>query len=74
MTMTKQHFELVAQVLDHRRGAAPMEGIDPAWMAGFRAAHDVLAEDFAHRFADTNPRFDRERFLRAAGVESDTPN
>lgn len=32
--------------------------------------HSTVALELAGTLADTNPRFDRERFLKAAGVES----
>lgn len=59
---TKQHFEAVAKVIDKARinadGATTLEIVD------------VIAVDFADLFAASNPRFDRERFMRAAGYES----
>lgn len=32
--------------------------------------HSTIALELASALADTNPRFDRERFLRACGVAS----
>jgi hypothetical protein len=65
--MTKKDFELIARTIRARREGA--NGDDP-WMAGFRAAHTALARDFADALAASNPRFDRESFLRACGVEA----
>jgi hypothetical protein len=55
--MTRKHFELIARVLD----AAMYLGPDD---------HKQLAHEFAVELADTNSMFDRERFIKACGVES----
>lgn len=67
--MTRRDFELIAATIRDSRSAAP-EGSEHAdtWFAGFRAAHTELAHDFADELVATNPRFDRERFLRACGA------
>lgn len=58
--MTRRDFELIAEVL-----ATTTRGPDcPAPLA------DHIAAVFAIELDATNPRFDRERFLRAAGVKS----
>lgn len=55
--MTRKDFELIARVLSEARAELADEYVDY----------------MAHRFADalvwTSERFDRARFLRAAGVE-----
>jgi hypothetical protein len=62
--MSRQHFELIARVLRETprfRGEPFGEAV-----AEYR---DDLARAFAAELRATNPRFDRERFLRACGVE-----
>ena len=51
--MTKQDFELIARVLETVR---------------YSADHEAIAERFADALARVNPRFDRARFLKAAGL------
>ena len=69
---TRQHFELIAEVIAYRRAAVQMLADDT--VKGRAAETTALQElnfvswGFAHALADTNPRFDRERFLEAAGV------
>ena len=61
---------------DKRTGLAPMQhrhfatiaAIINEMKAGTGYKTD-LAETFAERLAETNPKFDRERFLAACGVE-----
>lgn len=55
--MEHRHFAVVADIL--RRYHAPA---DPA-----RKAH--IIEHFADELASTNPRFDRNRFIRACNAE-----
>ncbi len=50
--MTKAHFDYLARILFEAR----REGL----------AVDRLAGLFAYHLADTNPRFDSERFIQAA--------
>lgn len=80
MTLSKQHFEMIARILRETDA-----GDYPAHIplcAAFKQderhrveAHTArsdrkrLAETFADEFASTNERFDRERFLTASGVE-----
>jgi len=51
-TMTAQHFVLIADTIAVLPVARPMR--------------ETIAEIFADQLADTNPLFDRERFLAAA--------
>jgi hypothetical protein len=48
-TMQARHFCLIADVVKHLDGTA----------------RDVAAEAFANALANTNPKFNRERFLTA---------
>lgn len=54
MTMTRQHFEWIAEIIK----TAPPNMLREQW-----------AEQFASAMLAINPRFNRERFLRACGVE-----
>ena len=62
--MTKRDFELIARVVKQvgEDGALAMDS------AGDRIA---LAEQFADALAETNPRFDRARFVEASTFAED---
>lgn len=53
--MTKRDFELIARVI---RSV-------PSWDESDSARRRELAMTFANALTETNPRFDRERFLEA---------
>jgi hypothetical protein len=64
--MTKKDYILIAAAL---KAALQIDGKDeylPAYKVAIRRVADTLCADLAR----DNPRFDRERFLRAAGVQS----
>jgi len=65
MKVTKQHFELVARIL---HAAYPIEATDIT-KAVIEDTRRGIVYDFANAFAEENPRFDRDRFLRACGIE-----
>lgn len=59
--MTKQDFELIANVIKDQRNLSLIPGYgDPT--------PKMIACAFADRLAKTNPRFDRVAFLRACGT------
>lgn len=58
MTMTRQHFQLIADVL---MDARTLTGDDDEMV-------DEVAHLFAAKLATTNENFDRDRFLKAAGA------
>jgi len=63
MVATKQHFETVAKIL---RESGPVLAAE----LGDKAANHALnfiAQEFAGAFVESNPRFDRARFLKACG-------
>ena len=64
MTMSKSDFELIARVLSESK--EDCKG-DPD-REGYR---NVIAGRFANVLSETNPRFDRVRFLRACRVRED---
>ncbi len=54
--MTRQHFEIIAEVINN---------------AGLsNDARLRIAEKFADRLAMINPRFDKARFMEAAGLNN----
>lgn len=61
--MTKKDFELIARTLKSTR-----DSYAPHWDANLFRACDDHARAMAVALAQTNPRFDRARFLLAAGV------
>lgn len=63
--MTKKDYELIATILDGQTIVAPSQ-----MAAVCREQRDTYARAFADALARENPRFDRERFLRACGVAS----
>jgi len=61
MSMTKKHFQMIADAIaDTRHAYVTTRESEEAL-----GALDALAENLAHEFADENPRFDRDRFLDA---------
>lgn len=55
--MTKKDYELIASILKFRQ-----EQIN-------ERAYKLLIADFINTLASKNPRFNREKFLQACGVE-----
>jgi len=63
LEMTKKDFELIADVL---RVAGETARLFPELSPV--EFHYAIASDFASQLGSTNPRFDRQRFERAAGL------
>ena len=63
---TRKHYEAIASALCHR---IALEGANSPAASGIRLA----ALDLSFVFAADNPRFDRARFLSAAGALSVPP-
>lgn len=60
---TRRHYVAVAEIIARRyRSFDP--GTDDRWTI------DWIADDFCELFAGDNPRFKRERFLAACGIEA----
>jgi hypothetical protein len=59
--MTKKDYVVIAAVLDRIRLDFDMDGEDTVSLS-------LVAEELATALADTNPRFDRARFLTACGM------
>lgn len=64
--MTKKDYELIAKTLNHAR---EYEGNAPDDKKIIITLLDVLADDLSEELAEDNPRFDRNRFLKACGVD-----
>lgn len=60
--MTRQDFQLIADVIKDQRNLSVQTGVDPT--------PKMIAHAFADRLATTNPNFKRALFLRACGVEA----
>lgn len=66
--MQRRHYEMIAKVLDD---------LDGHEIGLSRGTHRDIAAAFAATLAADNPRFDRARFMRAAGAmeeEADAPS
>ncbi len=60
--MTRKDFELIAAEIAAIRDDYPSDSVA-------QDVADALARRFSFTLRRTNPNFNRERFLRAAGVE-----
>ncbi len=68
MNLTRQHFQMIAEVLAYQRAAVNVLA------KGKEAEHrlkelDLTTYAFAGKLATTNPNFDRQRFLDVATGE-----
>jgi len=61
--MTKKHFEAMAAAFVEVRAIQDIQESAEA-----RAALDMLAMTLSRTCAESNPRFDKGRFIRACGV------
>ena len=71
--MTRKDYELIAEIM---RAAKPIvhplisENYSTYWQeVGGLREWNYQCEKFADRFAQQNPKFNREKFLRACGIE-----
>lgn len=71
MAFTQRHFELVARTIKLRADTwlCDIAGDDPKVTQASRELLVCLARDFADAFKADNPRFDRDRFMKACGLE-----
>ena len=63
--MTKKDFEMIASVLK----ACEWPSSNDTYAKGMRCQWSNTIDAFATALASQNPRFDRERFLAACGME-----
>lgn len=66
--MTRKDYVLLAEALKEARNHCwAVEVPDPA---SFRVGLQAAAEEIAGALGRDNPKFDRDRFLKASGVQS----
>lgn len=63
--LSKKHYEAIAVIIEKYKSgvSGPVVSADV-----FQIFADNLCQDLADYFKQDNPRFDRERFLKACGV------
>lgn len=72
-SMTRQDFQFIAEVLAscqaeaNRQAKASLSDQNIAYAEAADDFMELVALTFAHRLAETNPAFDKDRFLVAAG-------
>ena len=63
--MTRKDFKLIASVLWGEKPIEPLDEVDDAYMFKWKC----IVTEFAERLAKTNNAFNREKFLKACGIE-----
>jgi hypothetical protein len=65
--MTKKHFKAIAEIIKGSMESRPYTGnsINKAVIIHTEG----IAECLSHYFQQENPQFDRDRFLKACGIE-----
>lgn len=66
--MTRKDFELIANAIRNER--EQWKGNHPDDLRTMTETLDNLAQSLGRKLMDANPRFDRERFLQACGVNA----
>ena len=61
--MTRKDFELIADTIRNLRDASYESGVN-------ELQREMIAKQFAAALRSTNPNFNRDRFVRACGVEA----
>jgi len=70
MAFTQRHFQAVADVInDAMNNVDQPMGKDVIYFAGKVAGIEEVANDFARMFERDNPRFRRDLFMKACGLE-----
>lgn len=64
MAVSRKTFEAAARAIKENRERTAIKDPD----AAINARCDAIAQALADHFTHENPRFDRVRFLKAAGV------
>ena len=70
MTLSRKHYEAVAEILasNVQPKTGYSAGFDEGWTTGMEEMRQEVANDLAEYFTSENHNFNRERFLKAAGV------
>lgn len=66
--MTKKDYERLAQLVRYTRQNISDE-MPEDYLIGFKVATRIMAHNMCTALQLDNPRFDRERFLKACGIE-----
>jgi hypothetical protein len=66
-SMTRQDFQFIAEILASASATARLGDRQTDYAKGNDDMMEIVVQTFAHRLAETNPQFDRDRFLVAAG-------
>ncbi len=76
MSMTKKHFELIAEAIRVERPAMTHDDHvnwpTPNWRDN--KVLDKVASNLAAQFKMINPRFDKERFIKATKADKEATN
>lgn len=67
-TFQQRHYIVIAAALKAQRQPSTGDGVLFTMDAYVRERLDALAEDLATKFADDNPNFKYDVFMKAAGV------
>lgn len=62
--MTRKHFQAIAEAVKRSSDRISFLDLEPSRM---RLIMSIMADEMADSLANDNPRFDRERFLKACG-------
>ena len=72
MALSRKHYEAIAAILASNNFGTDPEtmalGFDNGYATGRAEMLESIANDLADYVATDNPNFNRERFLKAAGV------
>lgn len=69
MAMSRKQYRDMAAVIQAERNISSDDFDDPAIAIGIDLATRNIASGLATVFAIDNPRFDRQRFMDACGIE-----
>jgi hypothetical protein len=66
--LTRKDFRAMAEIINTQTGEPGRTEYEEDYDRGWDDATRRLAENLAEYLAKQNPRFDRERFLKACGL------
>lgn len=69
MSMSRKHYEAMAQIIRAERNVGHDDGMSPDMIAGIDLATRNIAGQLATVFQIDNPNFDRNRFFDACNIE-----
>ena len=65
---TRQHYEAIAEIIKRNTTRIRIEDVAQVGN-GLPCLHSHTVGDMVDYFAKDNPRFDRQKFLKACGIE-----